>query len=801
MLIKKLLKLNLISVRCYNICRFNDLFSINDLINFYNKHQSFFKLRNCGVNSNKELTEIYQKYNKENYLNVSIIPEFIILKLDLNIIQLKIVNNFIKNKIEKLTVRTRNAICMHLNNKIEFNEYVRVFFNVEYFQVENMKNIGASSFSEIKAHLLEVKQFGVKISKIKDDKELMSIKYGLIIMNNFSINLIPENIRYSRSIIEICSFLLSKNAFYKSKYNKIFISSLWIHQSNYPLHSDVVAKKYNYTKERIRQIRENFLNELDETFSILKLFDDKTFIDFDINEEDNILKITDEICMKINLFYNIDLSTNFIKYILSVYKSDQYSIIGNLEDVLTVSYIKAKSRHNWKSIYLIKKRVNEQINLIEMLNDLSLRINEKIAEKYTFNFKSYLFKFLVNDNINLIDLIYEDCEMIINQELDIYLDLDDNLVFYRNTLKLGFEYAYQALELLGKPSHLDEIYLKIKDEFPNYNTDKKKIRSYMRQSNGFVPIGRKSIYGLMKWENKLAGFKGGTIRDIVKEYLENKKTPAHISVITKFVKKYRPNTNERSIITNLKLDESSMFKFFINSHIGVYGKNYDKTYTLLKKVVIPKKTWEESYKVLTDFVGKNMKLPSLSNCSENEKILYRWFNLQKSKINRRELNETRIKLINKVLYKFPNRVNRNRSKGACNLDYLLKFIEINERLPKATILEEKKLYNFFYRKRKLHQNNELSAEEYEVVEKILNQHSLQLRSKSSLPNRYETLLNFVKENKRLPSVTYEDEQNLYHFFYKQRKLYESDELDDELIALFLSIAKEIQNIKYENPRN
>jgi hypothetical protein len=63
------------------------------------------------------------------------------------------------------------------------------------------------------------------------------------------------------------------------------------------------------------------------------------------------------------------------------------------------------------------------------------------------------------------------------------------------------------------------------------------------------------------------------------------------------------------------------------------------------------------------------------------------------------------------------------------------------------------------------------------------------------------LLDFVRKNKRLPSAKYKEEQSLYQFFYIQRKLFEKDELDNTMKEKFLLIAKEIQNIKYENTRN
>ena len=43
--------------------------------------------------------------------------------------------------------------------------------------------------------------------------------------------------------------------------------------------------------------------------------------------------------------------------------------------------------------------------------------------------------------------------------------------------------------------------------------------------------------------------------------------------------------------------------------------------------------------------------------------------------------------------------------------------------------------------------------------------------------KYDELLDFIEINQRLPSANKQGEENLYLFFYKQRKLYDNDELD------------------------
>lgn len=788
-----------LSVRSYHACKYNEIETVVDLKKYYSKYKAFTKLRNCGEKSSLELIELCNAYP-----DVSI-PKDIITNENtltskihkLSRPQRQVINQFIKITTSNLKVRGRNAITLYIGKPLRLSDFVIKIFDRDDFRVSKIKNIGKGYIPELELYLDKIKTFINEVSNISNEKKLTSLNNKFLIQNTFPIEHIPDEILQNQSIVKLCEFLILKNAFYKTDYTTIFHNTIDVFNSNYKT-LDETAIITGLTRERVRQIRQKCFEELENKISFLKNFEDDFYQNYDIDISENFIILTEEKVKEINFSYGTKFSRNFLKYIFSVYLSEQFSLNGNLDDVLIPRQFNARDRHNWKNVYIISKEIKKEIDINKICDDVYSRLQERINETYKFNFKSYLSKFLLSENFNLLENIKDYCEVVINQEFELFLDLNDNIVFNRNTLKTASEYAFEALESIGRPSKVKDIYLKIVELFPGFNTDSNKVRTSLKRKDGFVPVGRKSVYGLQKWENELVNFKGGTIRSIVKEYLDNSSTPLHISEITKYVLQFRPKTNEYSIIQNLKLDESKMFKFFEHAVIGVSGKKYETSYTILNRKSRPiKRTWEESYKVLTDFIEKKKRLPFSSNCSESEEILYRWFNVQKSKIKLRELNETKVKLLNEVLNKFPNRITRNRSKGFYTLNDLIKFIETNKRLPKATVQEEQKLYNFLYRKRKLHQNNELPTEEHDVIEQILNQYSSKLRSKSSLPNRYGTLLNFIKENKRLPSTKYEDEQNLYNFFYKQRKLYEKDELTDELTTFFLSIAKEIQNMKYE----
>ena len=257
----------------------------------------------------------------------------------------------------------------------------------------------------------------------------------------------------------------------------------------------------------------------------------------------------------------------------------------------------------------------------------------------------------------------------------------------------------------------------------------------MKRQNGFVPIGRRSIFGLKEWENQLENFKGGTIRSIVSEYLESEIDPKHISAIAEYVLNYRPNTYERSILDNLKADETKTFIFFKNSTIGLKSKKYDNSFVELNQIdLLESKSWEERYNDFVKFITINNRLPFSSGCPDEEIRLYRWYKVQEGKIKNGKLDSEKSNLLSQVTIQF-NRNKANRKRSSNNVE------------------------------------------------------------------RYIDLMQFVLLNNRLPSANKTGEENLYQFFYKQRKLFEQGELEQSEENQFIEIAKIIQNHKYEDKRN
>lgn len=726
-----------ISVRSYHVCKYNELNSISDLNKYYYKNKSFVKLRNCGRKSNEELIEICNKYADEYFENKEIeVKEENPLKgiiSNLTRVQREVINSFIFVNTNSLSVRSKNAISLHLKNNLKVKNFAENILFSESFNIQNIKNVGAKCVPEIEIYISIIKDFIFEVNQTSDEKYLIALKNRFLIQRTFDIPLVPNEILESESIFQLTEFLLNQNAFFDETQTVIVKRALKLFNNQKELTLDELAEQVNLSRERVRQIRKLCLEDLFNKLLFISNFNDDLFQKYSIDVESIYIDINTDILNKINQSNNTNFSREFITFILSAFLKDSFYLVGNYEDVLQPKYFNSRNRHNWNNFYLVEKELSLEFDFTSFANDISNRVSDRIEESYSFNFKSYLSKFLSNNNNDFLDLLFPICEKIINEEFEIYLDLEENINFKRNTTRQAHEYAFEALEHLGKPSKVKEIFEKVIELHPNYDTEEAKIRVSMKRKNGFVPIGRKSVFGLKKWESELDNFKGGTIRDIVEEYLMQFTVPKHISDITEHVLKYRPKSNQYSILQNLKLDESGLYIFFKGSHIGLTTKKYESDFKKISEVQkTDKKTWEERFEMLQNFVLTENRLPFSNGVPEKEIKLYRWLNVQKSKQNKGKLAKNKLEKLNSLLAKYPS-INGRRS------------LNSNE--------------------------------------------------------KYQELISFVSNNHRLPSANKNGEENLYQFFYKQRKLFDKNELDSKEENKFIEVAKLLQNKKYENKGN
>ena len=174
-----------ISVRSYHACKYNEIETIQELIDYFEKYKSFLKFRNCGRKSNEELLNLCNKYQEDYIENrgVEIKKENPLKSIVLNLTrtQREVINNFIFVNTNSLSVRSKNAISLHLKNNLKVKNFAEKIILSENFDVKSIKNIGAKCVPELEVYISIIKDFIFEVSQTKDEKYLIALKNKFLI--------------------------------------------------------------------------------------------------------------------------------------------------------------------------------------------------------------------------------------------------------------------------------------------------------------------------------------------------------------------------------------------------------------------------------------------------------------------------------------------------------------------------------------------------------------------------------------------------------------------------------------------
>lgn len=576
-----------ISIRSFNVCKLNDLEDLNAILKHYRKYKTFDNIRNCGRKSNEELIHLcvkYIDYSSSQIVEPSKPKKQLIMTISsFNKTQREIVNSFIEINSNNLSNRSKNAITSFLNEDLKIRNISDRILTNDRFNFQDIKNVGTKTITELKSFIHTITEFIEKIVEVKSENDLVTLRNRFFIEKTFSNSSIPNEILESQSIFSLINFLISENAIFEKNESVIFQKAFKIFDNQLELTLDEIADKINLSRERVRQIRKGILENLSYNLQFIKNIEDDLYQKYDIDQNQKLITIDDELNNQINVVNNTNFSIEFNTFIIYSYISDKFDLIGEIEDVLQPKYFNSRDRHNWGNFYLIQHQLINEFDFNKFANDINKRINARNELTYSSNFKIYLNNFFKNKDNSLISIVFPVAERIINKEFDLIIDLDENIVFERNTFRKVPEYAIEALEKLGLPSKIEDIYNQIELNYPEITKSQDALRGSLQRTSEIIYFGRSSTYGLKKWEIEKEGIKGGTIKNIIFEYLQDNNEPIHILELLDEVHEYRDKTNAKNIITNLKLDSQKLFVIFNQSFIGLSGKTYNSNLTSLPK--------------------------------------------------------------------------------------------------------------------------------------------------------------------------------------------------------------------------
>ncbi len=573
-----------LSVRAMGICMRNGLTTLYRLRFHFRTHGKFKNIQGCGDRVEYELTELLNRFNsttpenqpkvifKEHVEEVRVSPD-----RDLTPFKKATLTHHIQYLLSTLTVRALNGLKQQFGDS-PWRTIMETLFEPD-FDFLDIKNIGEKSAKELNGFRDKIATF-VKTLALTEENDLSKQYTKLILRNAFTG--LSENIdeilvatfdtNDKIKLFTLIHRLVSVGVIFKPAEKEIFQINYSFTKKNSKTY-DTIAVDMNITKERVRQLKNTLQRQIGDYFEFITTLKVNDIASYDLDHSTPVIIIDHLKAKTINEKENVDFSYVFYSIIFGLLLRSSHAVLGDDEFIANEPYGKKPSK--FKNCYLIDKTIFESFNFSSFVNDIYSKLSIKIEESYSIYFDGYLYSFLKQPNLKSITVLKNICEQIILHEFEVIVDGNGFLQFEKNTRQKTYEYALEVLESKSQMMTVYEISKAITERHPGLNIAPESIRASLQREKGiFIFFGRRSTYGLRKWETDQDNVKGGTIRDIIEEYLMTKDSPVHISEILVHVLKYR-KTNERNVLTNIKMEENKRFVFFAAGFIGIKTKTYD----------------------------------------------------------------------------------------------------------------------------------------------------------------------------------------------------------------------------------
>ncbi len=585
---------HILSVRSFNVCNSQGLITLKHILEYYFSGNSFREIRNCGVASEKELIVLC---NTDKNKLATLIKSTIINKINNPVLdKLNSLKPFQKIILHKhfeylrlnLSVRSSNGITKILDEGGNIDNFLNEIFS-NNFSFKDIQNIGDKSLEELEMFRNELIKL-ISILQTLESDELSKEATKLLLKTTFfdlyeELESKIEYILDRNGKIKLFAFLklvIGRGQLFSKTESKLF-PYLYENKNTDNVTLDSISKELNLSRERVRQVKVKFEQDFKSYFLFVSNFGSDDLANYGIDGSKIFQVLDSSFAQKINENESVNFSLTFYTSILGLLFNKSHSIIGNKEVVFGEK--KSLNRTSYHNGYLIHSQIFECFDFGKFIEDVSSKLTERNAETYYLHFKGYLSDFIKNETIVQFDDIKKICETILFNEFDSVVSTDGYLEIERNTYKAIHEYCYEILDEYSEPMTIVEIEKVLNEKYPDLKKSIAISASMIKEKELFVCFGRTSTYGLKKWELEKENLKGGTIRDIIEEYLLKEDKPKHIYEISKHVEKFRDTTYARSILDNIMADQSKRFIIKEGGFIGLRNKFYNPNDFSSKRMV------------------------------------------------------------------------------------------------------------------------------------------------------------------------------------------------------------------------
>ena len=640
--IEKLFDDNIISVRCHNALKANNVTNLKQLIKLGDKLVNFKELKNIGEKSACELTYLYLKISPDyvkNKAHNTFTPQVDVLDL---IIPLSPDSIHI---CKESLVSMLSLLDLPINL---YQKYLNTQFVKDYYSTKSIFPISR-----------------VLYALLKDlyDKDEMTLWSKLYPVFNEGETVLPRVLKKQMGYTD---YEFNKRLLNETKYI-----------------TDII-RRFN----KVTGLEDITSEYIDKHFS-------KNFYASSSRSVKQLLKEETSF-----------ISPDFLLYSVYLMYPDRYTLICSpfpmIYSTKRMTYDYSKVRNT----YLIGKALSNVFDyevLIEEINDKyeSERLKDEVFNISDFVADSNAWRDGVD--YDMLNQVTNTASDILLQGYHLCQDENRNVTLPANVIKKPQEALYDILKENGEVMQLEDIFEKMKQLYPGKYKAADQIRSLLRLNDKIISVQRSSTFALKEWDHVKRTIRDAVIdflqshdkpqniMDIASYVIQffpttnERNIQSSLLVDDRFVNfndgtfglktkqyasKYKPSERQKTKAfeerlielddfitirhrfpyTNGDEDEKSLERWFRRARTGVISMT-ELQQNALKSILnkhadLPltgeEYEWEKNYMALKQFVADKGRLPHF-NRSFQEKTLYGWYVRFKSAYENYKLSDDRIK--------------------------------------------------------------------------------------------------------------------------------------------------------------
>lgn len=618
------------SVRTNNVLQaYRETFDSDDsfllaLMNISCKEVKSF--RNCGRLTADEIISLVEQLRH----NVGYSGEPAVSSPEIHLpSNIDLIFPLLSEKLETLSVRARNAITLFFQEND--NSVSRFYATVTSpsFQASTIKNVGRGTVPEVRSFIESAISY---INEFDDEQAVDSLinDYSAPKLSSIHIPLesqdhieqLQEELGHFPLFATVSAYL--EGLEFETK--TIVENCIRVHDGQQVADRNDIGNTLGITHERVRQKRNKILENFAEYCASIRK---AGFI------QDNPYRyLMTHVNEDINNVEGTDFSLNFVSYVLSS-TFDSVKVVGNIHKALTNAF------YNEYNVALVPAELSSYFDFDAFEEFISQKIEEQRIDEEKVDLRACMSQFYkVQYSDDYQSDIETACRSILYISFPVEVDMG-KIIFSANMRKSNYLIVEDILRASGQPMTLDEIYEEFLYQFPERDVEYSAFRGTIGNNKNIIPVGRTSTYVLKEWV--ITVNRGGTIRTFVDEYLDSLETPiADVDSICEYVRRFRPDTENNSITSNLAQEKNQKYAFYKKDevrYIGYRQHEYDECYVLLDLSRVAKRTTDESMALLKEFIETHYHYPIHNFEDEEEKRLYRFVDNMRSLHNRGMMNE------------------------------------------------------------------------------------------------------------------------------------------------------------------